>query len=112
MMRLPESITDYANALVDFSEMGAQKALIEMGRLKPYMSLNEANRKYGKALVNRWIKEGLVHIIKDGPRNARIRIDRIEIESVAKACNRATYLTTEERKRLEEERKAKITSTK
>jgi hypothetical protein len=30
-------------------------------------------------------------------RNASVRIDRIEIETVAKTANRASYLTTEER---------------
>jgi hypothetical protein len=96
-MFLPSSETEYRNALVDAAEVGAKKALEEVGLLKPYLKLREARRKYGEAIVNRWIKEGLVQLIKDGDRSASIRINRIQIESVAKASNRTTYLPTEKR---------------
>ena len=96
-MRLPESEREFRNALVDAAEVGAMKALIETNQLKPYLSKREANRKYGTAIVNRWIKERLIWPIQDGTSSAKMRIDRIQIETVAKASNRATYLLTEER---------------
>jgi hypothetical protein len=99
-MRLPECETEYRNALVDAAELGAQKLASDLGLIKPYLKLNEAYRRYGKAIVTRWINEGIVHLIKDGPRNASVRIDRLEIESAAKTCNRTTYITTEERKKI------------
>lgn len=97
-LTLPRTETEYRNALLDAAEMGAQKALIEVGLLKPYFKLREAQRRYGEAIVNRWIREGLITPIKDGGRTASVRIDRMQIEAIAKTCNRANYLTTEERK--------------
>lgn len=76
---------------------GATKALTEAGILKPFLKLCEAKKLFGAAVVNRWIQEDLVHPIKDGNRNAAVRLDRMELLTVAKTCNRATYLTTEER---------------
>lgn len=94
---LPKTELEFRNALIDAAEVGAKKALQEVGLMKPYLKLREAHRMYGEAVVNRWIKEGLVRVIKDGTRNASVRINRIEIETVAKTANRASYLTTEER---------------
>jgi hypothetical protein len=99
-MRLPQSETEYLNALVDAADLGAQKALIEADVIKPFLSLREAHRKYGQAVVNRWIKEGLIRPGKDGENNAKIRIDRLAIDAVSKASNRTTYLSTAERKTI------------
>jgi len=96
-MNLPQSETEYRNALVDAAELGARKALEKVGFIKPYLKLREAQRAYGAAIVNRWIKEGLIKPIKDGDRTASVRIDRTQIESIAKTANRSTYLTTLER---------------
>lgn len=97
-MILPESEIEYRNALIDAAELGARKALEAVGMIKPYLKLREAQRLYGSSIVNRWIQEGLINTIKDGTRNASVRINRIQIETVSKTCNRANYLTTEERK--------------
>ena len=67
------------------------------GHIKPYLKLREANRLYGPAVVKRWIQEGLVTAIKDGDRNASVRISRVEIAAVARTCNRTTYLPMSER---------------
>ena len=96
-MNLPQTEIEYRNALIDAAELGAKKALEKIGKLEPYLKLNEAKKTYGPAIVERWIKEGLIDLIKDGSNNASVRIDRIQIETVAKTCNRATYLTTQER---------------
>ena len=95
---LPQTEIEYRNALIDAANIGAMKALAEIGSIKPYLKLNEAKRKYGSAIVIRWEKEGLIKLIKDGDNNASVRISRIEIETVAMTANRASYLTTEERK--------------
>lgn len=94
---LPQTELEYRNALIDAANIGAMKALAQVGLLKPYMKLREAQRMYGEAIVNRWIREDLIQPIKDGNRTASVRIDRIQIDAVAKTCNRATYLNTEER---------------
>lgn len=94
---LPQTELEYRNALIDAAEIGAKKALEEAGLLKPYLKLREAQRLYGESIVNRWILEGLINPIKDGNRTASVRIARIQIATVAKTCNRSTYLNTEER---------------
>lgn len=91
MVQLPQTEIEYRNALIDAAELGAKKALEEIGMLRPYLKLNEAKRLYGPSIVNRWIKEGLINPVKDGERNASVRIDRIQIESVAKTSNRASF---------------------
>ena len=100
MLRMPQTELEYRNALVDAAEAGATKALMDVGLLKPYLKIREAQRLYGEAIVNRWIREGLVRVIKDGTRNASVRIDRLEPLTVARTANRATYLTAAERKGL------------
>ena len=95
-----QSEIEFRNALIDAAEIGAKMALVELGLIKPYLKMREAQLKYGKSIVNRWIIEGLIKPIKDGPRNASIRLNRIDLEILAKTCNRSTYLTVEERKKL------------
>ena len=97
-IKLPETEIEYINALIDACELGATKALAKVGSIKPYLKLREAQRIYGSAIVNRWAEEGLITLIKDGDRNASVRIDRMEIEAVAKTSNRSSYLRTEERR--------------
>lgn len=82
--------------MLDFGEICAQKALIEADLLRPFISLAAANRKYGESTVERWAQEGLIDIIQDGP-GSNYRIDRLQIEAVAKTANRNTYLTVKER---------------
>jgi hypothetical protein len=94
---LPKNRIEYMRALIDATEMGANKALEAAGLLKPYLTEREAKRKYGPTIVNRWIKESLVKVIKDGDGTASKRIDRLQIEAVAKSANRSTFLTTKER---------------
>jgi hypothetical protein len=96
MLRLPETETEFRNALVDAAELGALKALAHVGALKPYISMREAFRRYGEAIVKRWIDEGIVTPHQDGP-GAKKRIDRVGIEAIARASNRASYLTKSER---------------
>lgn len=96
-LKLPESRLEYINALRDAAELGATKALQDVGLLRPYLKMREAKRIYGPAIVERWIRERLIIPIKDGNNTASMRIDRLQIAAVAKSANRSTYLTTEER---------------
>jgi allophanate hydrolase subunit 2 len=82
--------TEFRNALVDAAELGAQKALLSLGQGKPFMSLKEAQHTYGFTNVRRWQEAGLIELLQDAP-NAKIRIDRVKIEAVARAYNRAAY---------------------
>lgn len=78
-------------------EIGVERALGKLGLVKTMLSKQDAYRMYGRSNVERWIKERLIHPVKDGDKSAKWRIDRSEIEIVAMTSNRHTYLTTEER---------------
>lgn len=83
-IQLPETEIEYRNALIDAAELGATKALIEIGQLKPYFKLSEANKLYGRSNVKKWIEADLVKPIKHGERNSMVWIDKIQIMTVAK----------------------------
>lgn len=65
--------------------MGAQMALIEAGKLRPYLKKSEAFLLYGRAKVENWIEEGLITPRKDGDHSAHWRIERMEVEALVKA---------------------------
>lgn len=72
-------------------EAGFRKCAEEVGLLKPYISLRDAYKTYGRATVDRWIEERLIHVIKDGTTTSKCRIKREEIELVASMSNRASW---------------------
>ncbi|WP_184549826.1 hypothetical protein [Mucilaginibacter sp. FT3.2] len=74
------------------SELGAVITLIKTGKLKPYLKKNEAFRLYGRKNVERWIEDARVTPRKDGDHSACWRIDRIEIESIAKSSQLLLHL--------------------
>lgn len=76
--------------LADAAEMGAMKALSQSGALKPYLSKAEAYKIYGRRNIDRWIKENLIEEITDGI-STKIRLERIQLESIAKSSNRASW---------------------
>lgn len=73
-------------------EVAVSKIAVECGLRKPYLSLNQAYKKYGRKTVNRWADEKLISIIKDGTGTSKCRIKREEIELVAATSNRASWL--------------------
>lgn len=85
------------NLLYDVGQMAITGSRIASGDLSPTLSKREAYRIYGEGVVKRWIEEGLLTIRKDGNNTSKCRISRIEIEALAKANNRITYLSTAER---------------
>jgi hypothetical protein len=91
------SLAVLTSLLQDAAELGATAALSKYGLIKPYMTKTNARDSYGRGIVDRWIKEGLVTPRKDGNHSASWRIERAEIEAVAKANNRSSYLTVAER---------------
>ncbi len=74
------------------AELGAIKALTEAGKLKPYLKKAEAFRLYGRKQVEHWINDGLITPRKDGDHSAAWRICRLEIASIAVACELNTFL--------------------
>ncbi|WP_345949020.1 hypothetical protein ABDD95_19420 [Mucilaginibacter sp. PAMB04274] len=74
------------------AEMGAKNALIQFGHLKPYLKKSEAYRLFGRKNVEYWIKAGLVTPRKDGDCSATWRLERMELEAIAKVESLLIYL--------------------
>jgi hypothetical protein len=68
-------------------ELGAKKALTEIGKLKPTISLNQAEKMYGAADMRRWINAGLIKGIKKGSGTSTIKFNRMELEILSKSDN-------------------------
>jgi len=88
---LPESEVEFKKTIQTVTELTTYAVLTKLGLLQPYLSLNEAYKMYGEGTVDRWVREGLIHKIKDGDGNSPVRINRVEIESVAQTSNRAEW---------------------
>lgn len=93
MISLPTTETEFRNALVDAAEVGAQKALINVGVLSATIKLADAYRLYGRRQVDAWIEARLIDPIKDGSRNCSVRIDRVQITGVAMTANRKAFFS-------------------
>lgn len=89
---------DQINYALYVAELAVEKYATIHGDIKPFLSLKEAQTKYGTATLNRWIKEGLISKIKDGNASSKVRLDRVRLEAISKASNRSSYLNTQERK--------------
>jgi hypothetical protein len=88
---IPQSEVELQNIIQSVVELTTTSVLSRLGLLKPYISLNEAYKIYGEGTVERWCREGLIHKIKDGEGSSPVRINRVEIESVAKVSNRTAW---------------------
>ncbi len=77
----------------DSMELGVKKTLVELGLLTPYLSKQQAYKMYGRAQVDRWLKEKLIGKIKDGTNTSSMRLSRMELEMVAKTSNRMSWYT-------------------
>ncbi|WP_432328114.1 hypothetical protein ACRQ5D_34195 [Mucilaginibacter sp. P25] len=73
----------------DVAELAAITTLVKAGLLKPYLKKSEAFNIYGRRNVDRWLSNGLLTPRKDGGHSAAWRLDRVELETIAKAT--ATY---------------------
>ncbi|MDX3917012.1 MAG: hypothetical protein QHC79_25950 [Pseudosphingobacterium sp.] len=78
------SHNDLQTLIETAAELGALKALIDLGTIKPYMNKSEAFRRYGRSRVTAWINKGLLLPYKDGTDSAAWRIERFEIELIDK----------------------------
>ncbi|RYZ21427.1 MAG: hypothetical protein EOP49_47050 [Sphingobacteriales bacterium] len=67
------------------AELGATIALIKAGHLKRYLNKSEAFKKYGRRNVEHWVADQQIKVLKDGDNSAAWRLDRIELEVLAKA---------------------------
>jgi len=90
-------LIELKNLLADAVAIGGRRIQIETKQISPYISKSEAYRTYGRRMVDRWLKEGLIKVSKDGDSSHKIRINRIQIESIAAASNRVSFFQHKER---------------
>jgi len=91
-MNVELTLFQFQSLLEVASELGAKRALIKAGKLKPYLKKSEALRMYGRNNVEHWIEEGLITPRKDGNDSAAWRIDRIELDIIAKGLEVLRFL--------------------
>jgi hypothetical protein len=82
---------ELARMLSDAAELTVKRYRIEAGAERAYLSKNEAYRRYGRSVVDRWLREGLVELHKDGNGNLACRISAIQLEVAAKASNYESF---------------------
>ncbi|WP_184549825.1 hypothetical protein [Mucilaginibacter sp. FT3.2] len=73
------------------ADEGAEKALLALGQLPDAISKSQAYRTYGRSNVDRWLTEGLLKLSNQ-------KLSRANLEAIAAASNRVTYLPVAERK--------------
>jgi hypothetical protein len=83
--------------LSEAAELGATRALAQAGVIKPLVTKAEAYRIYGRANVESWVRAGLIPIHKDGDFNTKVRLERIQLEVIAKSNNWKAYIPKEDR---------------
>lgn len=73
-------------ALLEYvAEISAINALILVGKIRPYLNKSQAERKHSRKEIEQWITKGWIKVRKDGDDSAPLRIDRLELESIARA---------------------------
>ena len=75
-LTLPRSETEYRNALIDAAEVGAEKALIEIGAKSPVIKRKDAERKYTPRIIRILIQAGMLEPKKEGERNSAVYFGR------------------------------------
>jgi hypothetical protein len=90
-------LKEFSFLLKDAVIGGTDKALMESGQLPDTLTKAQAFRLFGRTNVERWISEGLVSLVKVRGGSCKKFIDRLKLESVARASNRITYLPVSER---------------
>jgi len=81
----------FIDILREASRLGAEQAMVESGVLIPYLTQNSAYKKYGRRAVDAWIREGSIVAHKNGERNSRVLLDRLELSMLAKADKFMVY---------------------
>jgi hypothetical protein len=76
---LPQTEVEYRNALIDAAEVGAEKALIEIGSKSPVIKRTDAERTYTKRTIKILLKAELIELKKPGERNSAAHFDRIQL---------------------------------
>ena len=90
-------LTELSSLLKTVVTAGAVKALAANAPHKDRINKAEAYRTYGRAQVDRWLREGLIQLSSDHSAISKKTFDRKKLEAVAESSNRCTYLPVAER---------------
>jgi hypothetical protein len=74
--------------LTDAVELGSKRTLISVGMDRPTISQSRAYDLYGRARVNRWVKDKLVKKHKQGKNTSGVTFDAMELEILDKTTIR------------------------
>lgn len=88
--------TELATLLKNAAEQGTANAFREERPVPGRLTKAEAYRLYGRSNVDRWLREGLLSA-PQATGTSQILLDRSELEAVAAASNRISYLPTADR---------------
>lgn len=80
------------NMLIKAAELGAKKALESAGLTKPFISLRQAHKLYGRGVVDGWIKSGALKVSQDTV-GKKMRLSVVEINALAEAVNIASHIS-------------------
>jgi hypothetical protein len=90
-MAISIEVFELRNLLTDAAELGAKKALISAGITRPTISQTKAYELYGRARVDRWVKDKLIKRNKDGKNTSSVTFDALDLETLDKTKNRIRY---------------------
>jgi hypothetical protein len=90
-------LKEFSFLLKDAVIGGTDEALAASGQLPDTLTRAQAFRLYGRTDIERWISEGLIHPVKQRDNSSKKFIDRLKLESVARAAGRTTDLPVSER---------------
>lgn len=93
-------VLELRNLLIDAAKVALLQAGIVDAKISAHYTLRQAHKIYGRATVDRWIKQKLVKKLQDGP-STPCRLARVELEAAAAASNRLAFFKHKEKERCE-----------
>jgi len=85
-------LTQLRAFMTDMSDIAAEKVAVKLGKKKATLSMHAASIAYGKTVVERWLREGVVKKYRDGE-GKMWRINEAELMIARASENRIAHLT-------------------
>ncbi|MBB5440627.1 hypothetical protein HDC92_004330 [Pedobacter sp. AK017] len=88
---------ELARLLISVTRTSVQNVCPDNPEQNSALTKAEAYRRFGRSYVDRWIKEGLIVLISANGKTTKKCIDKNQLEAIAAASNRISYLPVRER---------------